>query len=304
MSLDPADFEYVARLLAREAAISLEPAKAYLVDARLTRLARSLGMDGPGDVIDDLRLGAGSALERQVVEAMTTNETSFFRDTKVFDTFADTVLPVLVEARSASRTLSVWSAACSSGQEPYSIAMVLRERVPDLTRWRMRLVATDISAAMVARTASGRYSDLEIERGLPAPYRLKYFVRHDDQWEVRPELKALVEAKPLNLAKPWPTLPRFDVVFLRNVCIYFEPGAKRRVLHRVADQMADGGVLFMGAAETPSSVTDMFARVSAGQASYFRRQATPAATGPDPRVVAPSLWPSVPRSPSVGERAG
>ncbi|MGC2584543.1 MAG: protein-glutamate O-methyltransferase CheR [Acidobacteriaceae bacterium] len=198
-----------------------------------------------------LRSNLTPTLQRSVAEAMTINETSFFRDTTSFDLLREQLLPQLIERRRESRTLHFWSAASSSGQEAYSVAMLLREHFPHLAGWRIDILGTDISSEMVERSAGGRYQRIEINRGLPARMLLKYFVRTGDEWEVAPDLKRLCRFQQRNLCLPPALSETFDVIFLRNVMIYFSQETRRQVLLTIHRSLARDGVLFLGLGEQP-----------------------------------------------------
>jgi len=270
MSLATADFDYVRTLVRERAAIVLEDSKAYLVEARLGPVARAHGMDSIASLVGHLRTVRGVGLRDVVVEALTTNETSFFRDFHPFETLRTVVLPELVSRRKDVRRLSIWCAACSSGQEPYSIAMLLREHFPQLASWRVDLVGTDLSAGMLTRAEAGVYSQLEISRGLPAPLLVKHFTREGASWRLAPEIRRMVRFRPGNLAKPWPAAPPVDLLMLRNVLIYFDVATKRAILDRAHRALATDGVLFLGGSETTLGVHDGFARVTAGRTIYYR----------------------------------
>ena len=201
---------------------------------------------------------------------MTTNETTFFRDVHPFDALRTRVIPELMAARANERALTIWCGASSSGQEPYSIAITLREHFPQLAGWKVRLLATDLSSEMVRRTTAGSFSQLEVNRGMPAPMLVKWFDRRGVHWQAKPELCAMIEAFEMNLATPWPTLPAFDVVFLRNVLIYFDVETKRTILGKVRRAMRPDGWLFLGGAETTLNLDDAFERVAVDRATCYR----------------------------------
>jgi len=270
MGLTDNDFGYVADLARRGAAIVLDSSKAYLVEARLTSLMKRTGHASIDVLVGDLRLSSWGQLHDQVVEALTTNETSFFRDYHPWETLATAILPPLIEARRASRRLRIWCCACSSGQEPYTIAMIIRERFPELLRWNVEILSTDISPRMVERTLQGRYSDLEINRGLDPTLRDKWFEHRDNAWYARPELRALIRTRPLNLAEPWQPMGSVDVAVIRNVLIYFDVATKCEILERLAVTIASDGVLILGAAETTINLTTSFERVVSGPTPFYR----------------------------------
>ncbi|QBI21258.1 protein-glutamate O-methyltransferase CheR [Egibacter rhizosphaerae] len=269
MSLAPADFDYVRTLVRDEAAIVVEPGKSYLVESRLAPVARRHGLQTIDRLVQQLRRGS-PRLRDEVVEAMTTNETSFFRDVHPFTSLEERVIPELMQRRAARRQLVFWSAACSSGQEPYSVAMLLREKFPQLASWNVRIVASDISAEMLGRAAAGRFSQLEVNRGLPARYLAKYFQREGAEWQISDEIRRMVEFRAVNLIQPWPRMPPVDVLLLRNVLIYFDHGTKREILARCRQTLQPDGFLFLGAPETTLNVDPAFDRVQHGQTICYQ----------------------------------
>jgi len=268
-NVSTSDFDYIAQLVRDRSAIVLEPGKEYLVHSRLLPVARQAGLDDISALVGKLRRG-DLALTTQVVEAMTTNETSFFRDVHPFDTLRNDIIPELLEKRAVTRTLRIWSAAASTGQEAYTIAMTLREHFPQLTTWNVSILGTDLSTEVLEKAREGRYAQLEVNRGLPAPMLVKYFDRAGPAWRVKPELQRMVEFRPFNLVKPWAPMPRMDVVFLRNVLIYFDNDRKADVLAQVAKVLRPGGYLFLGGTETTYGIDDAYERVHVGRAMCYR----------------------------------
>jgi chemotaxis protein methyltransferase CheR len=269
VTIAPEAFGFVCDLVRRESAIVLEAGKEYLVESRLLPLARAQGDLDIDSYVDRARRSPHGPVVREIVEALTTNETSWFRDSEPFVGLRGSVLPELVAARTSARRLRVWSAACSSGQEPYSIAMVLAE-APQLAGWSFDVLGTDLSLEMVERARDGRYSQLEMNRGLPAPSLVRWFERDGAAWRVNRELAAMASFRQLNLVRPLPALGRFDLVFLRNVLIYFDLATKRDVLQRLRAVLAPDGYLFLGASETTMGVDDAWERVPVGRSSVYR----------------------------------
>ncbi len=222
MAIATTDFDYVRDLVRRRSAIVLEPGKEYLVESRLGSLAHSLGLTSAEELLAQRHRGSAE-LDEKIVEAMTTNETSFFRDTKAFEAVKTVVLPDLIERRKQSRTINIWSAACSSGQEAYTLAMLIRESFPELATWTIRILGTDISKEILAKARTGSYSQIEINRGLPAKLMVKYFDHERTRWIIKPEIRAMVEFRHMNLIAPWSGIGQMDAIFLRNVLIYFDP---------------------------------------------------------------------------------
>jgi chemotaxis protein methyltransferase CheR len=270
MSLSAPDFEYVRKLVHERSAIALEASKTYLVESRLGRVAHEHGLASPEALVDLLRRERFGELHLRVVEAMTTNETSFFRDVAPFDVLKSVVIPELAERRAATKRLHFWSAACSSGQEPYSLAIVLREHFPDLASWDVQILATDLSSEMLSRARAGSYSQRDVNRGLPVSLLVKYFTRCGVQYQVAADLRRMVEFRPMNLAEAWPPMPAMDVIFLRNVLIYFDLETKKRILGRIRSVLRPDGYLFLGGAETTINLDDAFERVPCEKTSYYR----------------------------------
>ncbi len=270
MTFTPEHFRFLQGYVLQHSAIVIDPGKEYLVESRLAPLAREHGLDGIGALVDQLRAGKDKRLERLVVEAMTTNETSFFRDLHPFEALRSEVLPALVKARAERRSLRIWCAASSTGQEPYSIAMTLAEHFPALATWDVKIIATDLAEDILARASEGSYSQLEVNRGLPATLLLKYFVKEGLRWRVKPQLRKTVEFRQLNLATRWVGMPAMDVVFLRNVLIYFSVETKRQILDATRQLLAKDGVLFLGTAETTLGICETYEKAVLGKAICYR----------------------------------
>jgi len=277
MTLSASDFAYVAGLVRRESAIVLTPGKEYLVEARLLPVARQAGSASVADFLGQLQRRPDPTAHRSVIDALTTNETSWFRDREPFTALTDVVLPELVTNRASARSLRVWSAACSSGQEPYSLAITMQQFLP--AGWRYTIMGTDISTEMIKRASAGEFSQVEVNRGLPVQQLVHYFVRSGTGWKVTPALRENITFQQLNLAAPLPTMQQFDVIFLRNILIYFDVETKRSVLRNVSRLLRPDGWLFLGAAETTIGVDESFERVAIGRTSAYRPRATvPAGT--------------------------
>lgn len=222
----------------------------------------------PGRI--DLQREAAPGVEQQLVEAMTTNETSFFRDLHPFEALRSTIVPELIRLQSVRRTLNIWSAACSTGQEAYSIAMLLREHFPELAAWKVSILGTDLSDEVLEKARAASFSQIEINRGLPAVFVAKYFRRDGVQWQLAPQVRGMATFSKFNLIERWPAMPSMDVVFLRNVLIYFSPDSKKRILARLRRVMAPHATLFLGAAETTMGLDDAFARVQLNNSVFYR----------------------------------
>lgn len=261
---------FVCSLVRKNSAIELDATKAYLIEARLSGVARKNGFPTTTDLIRSLQGAPSCAIRQQVVEAMTTNETSFFRDIHPFEALKNAILPELIHSRATARTLNIWSAACSTGQEAYSVAMLLTDRFPELGAWKINIQGTDLSEEVLEKARAGRFSQIEVNRGLSATQLAKYFQRDGMQWELAPALRQMVKFSKLNLIEAWPAMPTMDIIFLRNVLIYFAPPMKKRILEKARTLMASHSVLFLGAAETTMNLDSDFARVQAGAYVYYK----------------------------------
>ena len=272
MALDHHDFEFIKDFLYRRSAISLEANKEYLVEARLTPLASSEGLRSLGALCQALRTApTHSPLGQKVIEAMTTHETSFYRDPSCFFTLRDKILPDLLARKAATKRLTIWSAACSTGQEPYSLLMMMRESFPQLTNWSIRLVATDISAPILARAKEGKYNQLEINRGLPAPLLLKYFTQRGMDWQVDDSLRKQIDFCKMNLLDGPGAWGPFDLVLIRNVLIYFDQNAKRTVLTHIKNATTPEGYLVVGATEALTGMSESLRFGSLPYAGFYKK---------------------------------
>ena len=253
--MTPQDYEYLCNVLKERSGLMLSADKQYLIESRLLPLARRAGLSGIGELVLKMKAGA-DALVVDVVEAMTTNETFFFRDKIPFDNFKDTVIPDLIKARAGRRNLRIWCAASSTGQEPYSLAMLLKGMGTALAGWRVEIVATDISQEVLEKSKSGMYSQFEVQRGLPIQMLVKYFDQVGEFWQLKPEVRSMVQFRELNLLKDFSHLGKFDVIFCRNVLIYFDQATKIDVFNRLLKSNESDGYLFLGAAETVVCLTN------------------------------------------------
>ena len=270
MSISNLDFEYVRGMLKKHAAIALDDSKVYLAETRLVALARQEGIPTISDLVSRLRADPGHVLKRKVIEAMTTNETSFFRDIRPFEAIREVLMPELMRRRSATRRLNIWSAACSTGQEPYSLAMLLRDHFPELNSWNLQLLASDLSSEVLEKAKAGRYSQLEVNRGMPAHLLVRYFKGHVADWTVVDEVRRMIDFQVINLIDSWPSMPLLDLVLIRNVLIYFEAESKRQVLDRIAGLLAPDGYLILGGSETTFFNNDSFERVDIERCCIYR----------------------------------
>ena len=260
MPLATADFGFIKTLLQTSAGNVLESQRDYMVETRLQGVAEKVGLRSVQALINKMRDGGNESLIRVVVESLVNNETMFFRDITPFDIMREKVLPEMIQSQRQDRTLNIWSAASSSGQEPYSIAMLLLENFPSLMDWQVRILGTDCSQNILSRAQQGKYSQIEVNRGLPARYLVKYFERVGVSWQLKGPVRQMVNFSEVNLVTMWPPLPRMDVIFMRNVLIYFDVETKREVLAQVERQLRPGGYLFLGAAETTINLSAAFER--------------------------------------------
>jgi chemotaxis protein methyltransferase CheR len=254
----PQDFDYLRKLLRERSGLVLSAEKQYLAESRLLPVARKHGMSTLAELVGKLKCASAASLSVEVVEAMTTNETFFFRDKIPFEHFRDTVLPALIAARAREKRIRIWCTAASTGQEPYSLAMTLKDMAAKLAGFRVDILATDLSADVLARAKAGIYSQFEVQRGLPIQNLVKFFTQVGETWQIAPAIRAMVQFRPLNLLNDFFPLGSFDMVFCRNVLIYFDQDTKIGVFNRLARQMPDDGFLALGAAETVVGLTDAF----------------------------------------------
>jgi chemotaxis protein methyltransferase CheR len=253
----PSDYEYLRRLLRDRSGLDLSADKQYLIESRLLPLARKCGLPGIGEIVQKVK-GGSAALITQVVEAMTTNETLFFRDKAPFQHFRDSIMPEILRARAGRRSIRIWCAAGSTGQEPYSLAMCLKEMGAAISGWRIEILATDLSQEVLEKSKTGLYSQFEVQRGLPIQLLVKYFKQTADFWQVNADLRAMVQHRQMNLLHDYSPLGVFDVIFCRNVLIYFDQDTKVDIFNRLARATEADGFLVLGAAETVVGLTDVF----------------------------------------------
>ena len=265
--MTPLDYDYLRKLLKDRSGLVLSADKQYLVESRLTPLARKAGIASLGELVAKLRSN-NERLAVDVVEAMTTNESFFYRDKIPFDHFRDTIMPGLLAARARERRLRIWCAAASTGQEPYSLAMCLKEMKDKLVGWRVEILGTDLSTEVLEKAKAGVYSQFEVQRGLPIQMLVKHFSQVGDTWHISPEIRAMVQYRPLNLLSDFAHLGSFDVVFCRNVLIYFDQQTKIEVLDRLAQVIVPDGYLVLGAAETVVGLTSSFRPIPDKRALY------------------------------------
>jgi chemotaxis protein methyltransferase CheR len=277
--MTPSEFEFLKTFLKTRSGLVLSNDKQYLVESRLLPIARNSKLETLSAVIQTLQRGGNRALETEVIEAMTTNESFFFRDKTPFDHFRDTMLPALLESRATRKQLKIWCAAASTGQEPYSLGICLKEEAAKMPAWRTRILGTDLSQEVLEKAKAGLYSQFEVQRGLPIQMLLKYFEQKGDMWQINAAMRAMVEWRKLNLLESFSHLGEFDIIFCRNVLIYFDQATKSEILDRLAKSIPDDGYLVLGAAETVVGLTDAFKPVPGKRGLFQKKQAVQGATG-------------------------
>ncbi len=252
------DYQFLSSLVKKESGLILTEDKSYLLESRLMPLARKRDLASLEDLVAATKKGTDPSLVKDITEAMTTNESFFFRDIKPFDILRDATLPFFLERRASQKLLRIWCAAASSGQEPYSIAMIINELKARFTGWKTDIVGTDISLDILDKASKGLYSQFEVQRGLPVQFLVKYFEKVDENWQVSQNLRDMIKYKYFNLLEDLKPLGGFDIVFCRNVLIYFDQETKAKVLNQICDLMPSDGLLFLGGAETVLGITDKF----------------------------------------------
>ncbi len=266
--MTPAEYDFLKGFLKSRSGLVLANEKQYLVESRLLPVARKHNLSSISDLVQKLRGISSPALQDAVVEAMTTNESFFFRDRMPFEHFRETMMPHMLKARASSRKIRIWCAAASTGQEPYSLAMTLKDMASQLSGWRIEIIGTDLSADVLEKAKVGIYTQFEVQRGMPAPLLVKYFTQQGDMWQIAPELRSMVQWKKLNLLENFSSLGQFDIVYCRNVLIYFDQETKVDILERVQKQMPDDGFMVLGAAETVVGLTGAFSPVAGKRGLY------------------------------------
>jgi chemotaxis protein methyltransferase CheR len=270
MGISSNDFNYISKLVLEMSAIVLEPGKEYLVESRIQPLALKEGFASIEELVKKMQLNPRNGFCAKVVEAMTTNETSFFRDIHPFETLKGFVFPDLIEKRKDTKELNIWCGASSSGQEPYTLAILMRENFPQLQSWKINYIASDISNEMLDRCRNGVYSQLEVNRGLPATMMVKYFERHGTEWQIKEDMRKMIDFRITNLSDNWPIMPKLDLVMMRNVLIYFDVEMKKVILGKIKKLLKPDGYMFLGAAETTLNLDESFERMNYKQSGCYR----------------------------------
>jgi chemotaxis protein methyltransferase CheR len=301
--MNTSDFTFLIELIKKRSGIVLSADKGYLVESRLVPVAQRNGCGSVDELVRKMHAAPNEKLSEEVTEAMTTNESFFFRDKTPFEYLKELIIPQMKERRGIQKRINFWCAAASTGQEPYSIAMILKEASPILPNWNFKIVGTDLSQEVLDKAQSGTYSQFEVQRGLPINLLMKFFKQDGEIWSIDPAIRAMVQYKNYNLLNNFKPLGNFDVVFMRNVLIYFDKETKKSILERTAALMPDDGYLVLGAAETVIGITDAFRPLKSHRGLYERNPdfavgtrpalgarplATPATASPA-RTLRPSL---------------
>jgi chemotaxis protein methyltransferase CheR len=273
MALSSFDLDLIRRLVRERSGIVLGADKTYLIESRLLPVAKLHGLDSLDLLCLRLRGGNANDLQRQVIEAMTTNETLFFRDSHPFETLTKVVLPDLISRRLAQKRLVIWCAAASTGQEPYSVAMAIRDQLPSLLHWQLRIVATDIATDVLAKAKAGIFSQLEVSRGLPPAFQNRFLIKVGHEWQLKDEIRKMIEFRELNLLESYGVVGTADVVLMRNVLIYFDIETKRQILAKVKRTLAPDGYFFLGGAETTLNLDESYERLPGDRGGCYRLRA-------------------------------
>jgi chemotaxis protein methyltransferase CheR len=289
----PLDYDFLRKLLKERSGLVLSGDKEYLVESRLLPIARKQGLSSLSELVGKLRAPSAERLIVDVVEAMTTNESFFYRDKIPFDHFREGILPAIIRARAGQRKIRIWCAAASTGQEPYSLAMIIKEMSAQLAGWRIDIIGTDLSVEVLEKAKAGVYSQFEVQRGLPIQMLVKYFVQNGETWQIASEIRAAVQYRTLNLLHDFTALGPFDVIFCRNVLIYFDQPTKINVLERCARILEPDGFLVLGAAETVVGLTDTFKPSAERRGLYTLNPAA---------IKTPGLRPAMPLMAAAGGR--
>lgn len=263
------DVEFIQKFIKNHSAIVIGPGKEYLIESRLIPIAKELSIPSVEALINELRIRPTEPLKLKVIDAMTTNETLFFRDIHPFDLLKNTIIPELITKREKQKKLTIWCAAASSGQEPYTIAMILNEFSEQLKGWTITFVASDISEKILEKAKAGLYSQLEVNRGLPVPYLVKYFDKEGANWRIKKELRDMINYQKINITSTWP-LFSVDLVFMRNILIYFDIETKKDIFKRLEKVLVKDGYLFLGGSETILDINNEFERITFGKVPCYK----------------------------------
>ena len=273
MAIAAPEFDFICKLVERQAGIVLGAGKEYLVESRLAGVLRRENIPSFGDLVSKLRTMPTGALVKRTIDAMTTNETSFFRDIHPFDALRKVILPDLIAKRAVTKQLNFWCAASSTGQEPYTVCMVLREHFPQLKDWKIRFLATDLCTDALAKAREGIYSQLEVNRGLPASMLIKYFKKIGMEWQIDESIRKMVTFQEMNITGQWPEIPVCDIIFIRNILIYFSIETKKQILGKTARLLRPDGYMLLGGAETTVNIDDSYERLQLDKSGCYRLKA-------------------------------
>ena len=283
--MTPVEYDYLRTFLKSRSGLVLSDEKQYLIESRLLPVARKNGLASISALVAKLKEPGSQMIAEAVVEAMTTNESFFFRDKLPFEHFTQTMMPAMLANRARDKRLRIWCAAASTGQEPYSLAMCLKEMESKIAGWRIEILGTDLSNEVLTKARTGLYSQFEVQRGLPINHLLKFFTQQGDVWQIGADIRSMVQYRKLNLLEPFTALGQFDIVFCRNVLIYFDNHTKVDILSRIQKTMPDDGFLVLGAAETVVGLTDVFRAMPDKRGLYaVNRAAQPTQASPFPRL--------------------
>jgi chemotaxis protein methyltransferase CheR len=270
MAITASQFKFISDFIRKHSGIVLEVGKEYLVESRLRQIVSNEGFADFAELVTRLKANGNLRLQEKVVAAMTTNETSFFRDQHPFEVLRDTVLPELIEKRAAQKMLNIWCAASSTGQEPYTIAMTLVDHFPELASWKITLLATDLSEDVLAKAREGKFVQIEVNRGLPEQLLIKHFKKSGLEWQLSDQIRKMVEFRQMNLTAPWPAMFSVDILFMRNVLIYFDAATKQSILTKARNVLRSDGYLFLGGTETTLGFDDAFERLPIERSGCYR----------------------------------
>jgi chemotaxis protein methyltransferase CheR len=266
--MTPRDFDYLRTLLKSASGLVLTDDKQYLIESRLLPVAKKLKYETIDAMVAELRRSEATSLKNQIVEAMTINESFFFRDKTPFDNFENIMLPKLLEAKKAQKHLRIWSAAASTGQEAYSLSMIMQEYAAELEGWRIEIIGTDLCSEALEKAKAGLYSQFEVQRGMPVKYLVKNFKQVGSMWQVNSKIKSSVQYRQFNLLNSFNLLGRFDIIFCRNVLIYFDKETKSDIIERMGKQTNPNCYLVLGASETLVGLNDSFGTVTDARGLY------------------------------------
>lgn len=281
MILSQAQFDFICQVVRQHSGIVLGDDELFLMETQIMPVARHFGFNNVSDMISEMQGKRRLDIENEITEILIPSDTCFFRDVHPFNALKTDVIPELIRLRSTERSLAIWCGACSTGQEPWSIAMILHDQFPQLLDWNLEIIATDYSEDLLERAREGVYNQLEINRGLPVQMLTKFFTHDRIAWRLKDRLRQTVQYRQLNLLHPWHELQKMDLVFMRNVLSYFDLPTKQAILTQVRNQLKPDGYLFLGADESTTDIDTSFQSQTVGQASYYQLNRPPINADPD-----------------------